>query len=857
MNECKRIDARATVSYALCWTLLSAAGCVQSHDTLADVDSTELELAGLMADGELPTAMAPPPAEPAPAPPRFCPAPPSPGGDTDGGVAEPSRRLPPVVVVGDGATGAAGAGAAGGGPVEPDPLCAAIPIAFWNFDDCDPSRTDLFDSSFQSHTAFRTVDVACTPGRERQAVSFARPEDLVYAPDQPDYALDHGVTIAAWVRPDTVDDVHTLFRKRDGADSAFALLINRGRFQFVVRLDSGRIASASAPAAAGAWTHVAGSFDGKVVRLYVDGAEVSRTPARGELSRGAGPLLMGNDAAERRFAGVMDGVWFNTMAAPSSTILALTCLRHDPTLNVSPEVSPSVPAGTAVTYTLAIHNPNHADCAPESFATFVTPELFDFVIEPSFVQVDAVESGETRELEFAVQSGAQTEGGSYRLVFQAQSSDGNFFGPVGVFGPLPRPVSPTSARSQTAFADEPAVEPPVLRTGLVEASAQYVVQEAEGCHVSSQRELMVRDVSVVDDPVRTSFEGPAGDAKRGAWSFGRLMQRLSPTDADAADNTEAMFRSFLSPQTINGFTVGPRPPMEDLVLRTWPRTADGKLDLARAPVRLLAITNRLDLVDLAKGKAGEGRITFGVLSPEGLPMEFTVIFEYALQATDEAEVQAWADAVHALQALSFPSEAYNEALQVLTDRFSGRSDREGLPNGSGLIDIRTNELALNDDGQWQMREFRISPETGSIAPANVALTPDASFNFESEVLARFINANEATILTETHEVPARFEDMPFLGGAVFNNIDFWTAPGITNPEARHKFSLNTCNGCHGAETQTGFLHISPREAGRPSVLSGFLTGTTVFDPMTGEERPLNELARRRGLLEQVVCAPEP
>ncbi len=89
---------------------------------------------------------------------------------------------------------------------------------------------------------------------------------------------------------------------------------------------------------------------------------------------------------------------------------------------------------------------------------------------------------------------------------------------------------------------------------------------------------------------------------------------------------------------------------------------------------------------------------------------------------------------------------------------------------------------------------------------------------------------------------------------MFNNIDFWNAPGINNPEARHKFSLNTCNGCHGAETQTIFLQISPRAQGQVSQLSAFLTGETVSDPVNGQQRRLSELFRRRQLLEGVVCA---
>jgi hypothetical protein len=237
-------------------------------------------------------------------------------------------------------------------------------------------------------------------------------------------------------------------------------------------------------------------------------------------------------------------------------------------------------------------------------------------------------------------------------------------------------------------------------------------------------------------------------------------------------------------------------------------------------------------------------------------MEFTVILEYALPANNEDEYRTWANAIHALQALPFPSEEYNQALQAVTDRFAGRDALPGAPNGSALIDIRTNEIALSLDGQWQLREFRIAPESGFIASHPIFQTPDRSFNFQ-EALGRFINDNEEIILTERHEVPLMFEGAAFQGGAVFNNIDFWDAPGITNPEARHKFSLNTCNGCHGAETQTGFLQIFPRSAGEQSFLSGFLTGIDAFDPISGQPRRFSELARRRELLESLVCEGQP
>jgi hypothetical protein len=844
-------------------------GCIPGDDKPGN--EMETDLAALMADGELSAAMKGTGA-PLPRPPRFCgfggsggsfPPPPFPGTGgavpfppgVDGGAAGAGGPVtgtggaggrPPSVDGGatpatDAAVATEVAGATGSGGFRTDggPIatgsggfrtdggvggrgggggdigdCTNTPIGLWNFDDCDPLRADLRDSSgFNNHTAFRTLDVTCAPRDLGQAVTLARSDDLVYVPDQPAFGLERGVTVAAWIHPEKVGGVRTIARKRDGLTSAFALLLNGNKLQFVVQLATGRLVALTSPdrVSPGAWTHVAASYDGTTLRLYMNGAVVNTTRAVGQLSAGNGPLLMGNDMLGRRFQGNLDNVWFNTLAASAQKIAELTCVRAQPSVSVTPLEGPAVTPDTPVTFTVSVTNNNSATCAPELFRGFAsTPPELRSSSAPSFVPVF---SGETANLTFDISAGEETEPGTYPVTF-------------------------------FVFSDTLSANP---------VSAQFVVKEREGCHVRSGRELTIRDVSVVDDPIRTSVDGPAGDPRTGAWTFARFMERLSPTPEDAPDVTEAVLRTFTETQTINGFSVGPRFGMEPAVLQPWPRRADGKLDLAQAPMRLLAIVNRLDLKNLANGSAGEGRIVFGVLGPTGFPMEFTVILEYQLPANSPEELQEWADAWHALAALPFPSEEYNNALQAITDRFSARGAMPERPNGSALLDLRTNEIAL--DFIWQLREFRLSPTTGFLVPAGVALTPDASFN-GSDTLARFITANEPSILTETHGVPALFEDNAFLGGAVFNSIDTWFAPGV-NLEARHKFSLNTCNGCHGGETNTAFLHIFPRGPGQQSGLSGFLTGTTVLDRFSGTERRFSELSRRRQLMEQLVCPPAP
>jgi hypothetical protein len=392
---------------------------------------------------------------------------------------------------------------------------------------------------------------------------------------------------------------------------------------------------------------------------------------------------------------------------------------------------------------------------------------------------------------------------------------------------------------------------------LIEAfqTVDYEVAEPSGCHVKTSRELMIRHPGVVDDPSRTSFDGPPDDLRTGAWTFGRLMERAAPSPAQAAELVERLFNSWHSEQMINSFVVAPRELVKPVFVDDWPRTSDGRLDIQRAPLRLLAITNRFDLRDLEAGHAGQASFIFG-LTAFGMPMEsFNFILDYAVPTSTDAGLAEWARAWHALSSYPFPSEEYNAALQAITDRFTARGAAPGRQNGSALIALRTNEHGMSEtfDFLWQLREFRLGA-SGFLEPTTTERTPADHFN-GSQTLADFVNANEAAIIAERHVVPASFQGAPFLGGASHSTI--WSAPNM-NDLARHKFSVNTCNGCHSFETQTPFQHVSNREVGEEAQLSQFLTGFDLREPLQpGQPAHMDDLLRRNVDLKAIVCSPEP
>jgi hypothetical protein len=152
--------------------------------------------------------------------------------------------------------------------------------------------------------------------------------------------------------------------------------------------------------------------------------------------------------------------------------------------------------------------------------------------------------------------------------------------------------------------------------------------------------------------------------------------------------------------------------------------------------------------------------------------------------------------------------------------------------------------------QWEMREYNLT--TAGLQPATVKLTPAFGFN-NTSALGDFLRANQADILAERHVVPATFNSQRFLAGAAKVPEDFfWRAPNVA-AEVRHKFSVNTCSGCHAGETGTDFVHVAPRQAGQTSALSAFLRGGTVVDPVSGTSRTFNDLARRSEDLATLVC----
>jgi hypothetical protein len=338
-----------------------------------------------------------------------------------------------------------------------------------------------------------------------------------------------------------------------------------------------------------------------------------------------------------------------------------------------------------------------------------------------------------------------------------------------------------------------------------------------------ERSLFITSVGLVDS-AEAQGSGPL--------SFGYVMTQLAArNDIDARCFTRDFFRNFGEVRTVNGEVVQPKPAVAALMTK-WPVDSTGDLDLARAPFRLLAVVNRFDLRQTSiwgsDRSGGECRLVFGAFDPTtgnpsdpttGNPIDFSLIFEFKIQATSIDDMRSWMTAWQDLSNFDPALPDYRTKLVALTDQFV-----KPTPRGD-IGQVRTNEIALG--GGWELREFMLSPagstDGGRLVMTTIKQTPQAALNQNPSLLS-WIDSNKQAILDDTAVLP---EQLPTGENALAGRIDepgpVWNqgAAGLVS-EVRQAFSLQTCNGCHNAETGTSFFHVRPRARGSETQLSTFM-----------------------------------
>ena len=359
--------------------------------------------------------------------------------------------------------------------------------------------------------------------------------------------------------------------------------------------------------------------------------------------------------------------------------------------------------------------------------------------------------------------------------------------------------------------------------------------------IDIERVLMITDLKVVEHPIYTDPKSPAP-----YWTFKHLMTQMSGK-VPPSKFVENWLNQWLEDQTVGHGVAVARSAMNDLIIAPWREASGGgKLDLNKAPFKLLAIVNRMDLrsVDGTEVRsAGEGRLVFGTLDSEGKPLGrgFYIIFEYNLAASNLHELNQWARKWERLQAHPIESRRYSDELSKITRSFT---DRQLGPDKHSfhLNQVRTNEVALGRP--WELREFKIIQDHPKLTQVPVAGTPDFEFFNNTKQGRQTLGA----ILQLMDGLPDSI-----LGSSAPTPFGVPWKPANVTSDQRHQFALFTCSGCHHTETDALFTHIAfpednnlPDSLGNQAALSGFLTGIKVKDPLDDSiTRKFNDLERRQ------------
>jgi hypothetical protein len=164
------------------------------------------------------------------------------------------------------------------------------------------------------------------PGRYGTALSFDGVNDMASVADADSLDLTTGMTLEAWVKPNARSDWGTVLLKDRGAGLAYSLYgtdgANRPPSAYVNRNRDIRVLGGSA-LPLGAWSHLAATYDGSALRLYVNGALASTTAVTGAVPATSNPLRIGgNTVWGEYFNGVIDEVRVYNRALAAAEIQA-------------------------------------------------------------------------------------------------------------------------------------------------------------------------------------------------------------------------------------------------------------------------------------------------------------------------------------------------------------------------------------------------------------------------------------------------------------------------------------------------------------------------------------------------------
>jgi hypothetical protein len=206
----------------------------------------------------------------------------------------------------------------------------------WAFD--ESSGTTAADQSGKGNVGTVTSATFVGGGKFNNALSFNGTNSWVTVADSATLDLTTGMTIEGWVRPSTTQNWRTAFVKEQPGNLVYGVYANNGNNRPAAEVYVGGAArTVQGPTALPAltWSHLAASYDGTTLRLFVNGTQAAQLAVSGSILTSNSPVRIGgNGVWGEYFSGLIDEVRVYNRALTAAEI------QTDMTRSVTPDVTP-------------------------------------------------------------------------------------------------------------------------------------------------------------------------------------------------------------------------------------------------------------------------------------------------------------------------------------------------------------------------------------------------------------------------------------------------------------------------------------------------------------------------------------
>jgi hypothetical protein len=186
------------------------------------------------------------------------------------------------------------------------------------------------------------------PGQVGQAFNFdASATSGLVIPSSPTLNPTEAITLEAWVNPSSYPNTGPAIVRKDlntVGTTQYSLNIGDGITAGVAHCSIGLVSSVTGGLVpTNQWSHVAGTYDRQMLRLYVNGIEVASAPATAPIPTSSQNLGIGKEDPflDRSFAGLMDEISIYNRALSAAEIQSIVtagaagkCLSLGPELRI-------------------------------------------------------------------------------------------------------------------------------------------------------------------------------------------------------------------------------------------------------------------------------------------------------------------------------------------------------------------------------------------------------------------------------------------------------------------------------------------------------------------------------------------